>query len=51
MQRKVNCIDSDYHYGNEKLKQNMTRIITGCKRIAGYLRRSGSYAEVVEIKR
>ncbi|NCF04087.1 hypothetical protein DK872_02030 [Kosakonia sp. MH5] len=51
LQRKVNCIDSDYHYDNEKLKRNMTRIITECKRLAGYPRRSGPYAEVVEIKR
>ena len=33
MQRKVNYSDSDYHYRKEKLKQNVLRMMTECKRL------------------
>jgi hypothetical protein len=32
MQRKVNLSDSDYHYAAKKHKQNVVRIMTGCKK-------------------
>ena len=33
MQRKVNYSDSDYHYSNKKLKQNVLRMMTECKQL------------------
>ncbi|KUH01181.1 hypothetical protein ARC82_18290 [Escherichia coli] len=31
MQRKVNCSDSDYHYGKEKYKRNVYKMMLKCK--------------------
>lgn len=33
MQRKVNRSDSDYHYGEEKYKQNVVIMMRKCKNI------------------
>ncbi|EHM47212.1 hypothetical protein HMPREF0880_02958 [Yokenella regensburgei ATCC 43003] len=35
VQRKVNLSDCDYHYRKKKRKRYVSRMMTGCKKLAG----------------